>query len=63
MKLSLSGRGIARGPPGPPGPPGPSGPSGPSGSSGAGGAGFTTATIDYYALSRSNFNEEQKDSD
>lgn len=47
VKLSLSGRGIARGPPGPPGPPGPSG---------AGGAGFVTATIDYYELSRSNFN-------
>lgn len=38
-------RGIARGPPGPPGPPGPSG---------AGVTGFSTATIDYSALIRSN---------
>lgn len=38
-------RGIARGPPGPPGPPGPSG---------AGVSGFSTATIDYTALIRSN---------
>lgn len=43
--LSFSERGIARGPPGPPGPPGPSG---------AGVSGFTTATIDYSALVRSN---------
>lgn len=39
-------RGIARGPPGLPGPPGPAG---------AAASGFTTATIDYSALIRSNF--------
>lgn len=44
--LSSSERGIARGPPGPPGPPGPAG---------AAVSGFTTATIDYSALMRSNF--------
>lgn len=45
-RLSFSDRGIARGPPGPPGPAGPAG---------AGVSGFTTATIDYSALMRSNY--------
>lgn len=47
LVLFISERGIARGPPGPPGPQGPPGPSG------SGGSGFTTATIDYSALMRS----------
>lgn len=48
--FSFSDRGIARGPPGPPGEPGLPGRPGPPG---AGGSGFSTAMIDYSALSKS----------
>lgn len=53
LLLTFSDRGMSRGPPGPPGPVGPVGPAGPAGSAVSGGQGYTTATIDYTALMRS----------